>query len=138
MRPLAHPGEAPRHLADDMDLVEQADTGRVVGIGREDAELRRAGLAGELDALDHEPVAVPQHEELAGRGDAARGVDEEAVAVAQLRLHRGAAHAQDADRVGLGVALVADEPFGELPAPLLQHELLVPGAGSGGGLDLDG
>ena len=136
MRRLAHPGEAPQHLADDMDLVERAGIGRVVGVGREDAELRRAGLAGELDALDHEAVAVPQHEELAGRGDAARGVDEEAVAVAELGLHRGAAHAQDADRVGLGVALVADEPFGELPAPLLQHELLVPGAGSGGGLDL--
>ena len=47
------------------------------------------GLVRELDALDHESVAVPEHEELAGRGDATRGVDEEAVAVAQLRLHRG-------------------------------------------------
>ena len=89
MRLLLHLGEPPEHLADDMDLVEEAGTGRMVGIGREDPEPRRSGLVRELDALDHESVAVPEHEELAGRGDATRGVDEEAVAVAQLRLHRG-------------------------------------------------
>ena len=86
------PGDLPEHLADDVDVGGEAGTGRIGGVGREQAQLRRARLVGGLDALDHEPVAVPEHEELAGGGDAPRGVDDETVALAHLGLHRVAAH----------------------------------------------
>ncbi len=89
-----------------------------------------------FDALDDEPVAVPEHEELARGGDAARGGDDEAVAFPELGLHGVPAHPEDAQRLGLRVALVAHHRLGQAPAGLLEHEVVVPGAGSCGGLDL--
>ena len=53
-----------------------------------------------LDALDHEPVAIPEHEELTGRGHAPCGVDHDAVALAHLGLHQVPARLEDAKRFG--------------------------------------
>ena len=73
-----------------MHLVGRALVGGVVGVGGGEAE---RALGGErLDPLDHEPGAVPQHEELAGGRHAARGVDDDAVALAELGLHGVPAH----------------------------------------------
>ena len=46
--------------------------------------------------------------------DAPRGVDDEAVAFAELGLHRVPAHLEGAKRVGVGIALVAHHGFGQL------------------------
>ena len=104
-------GDLPHHLADDVGLLGEASIGRVVGVGGDEPELWRLA-ARDLDALDDEAVAVPQHEELAGGGALPRGVDDDAVAVAHLGLHGVAAHAQDAQRRGVGSALVADHALG--------------------------
>ena len=110
--------------------------GGVVGVGGDEPQAWRALPVHRLDALDDQPGAVPEHVELAGGGDAPVGVDDDAVAVAHLGLHRVAAHADDAKRVGIGVALVADHDLGQTPARLLEDELLVEGACAGGDLDL--
>ena len=108
MRPFfrsSRPGELPQHLADDVDVGDGDGVVGIVGVGGDEPKRRRAGVGHELDALDHEPGAVPEHEELAGGGDAARGVDDDAVAVAHLGLHGVPAHANDVRGVEVGAGI---------------------------------
>ena len=60
-----------------------------------------------LDALDHQPIAVPQHEHLAGGRNPPRDVDDQPVAVAHLRCHRITPHPEDPQVVRVRIALVA-------------------------------
>ena len=68
---------------------------------------QRLVLGVRLDALDGEPSAVPEREELARGGVPPGCVDDEAVAFAELGLHRHPAHLDDAKRAGVRVPLVA-------------------------------
>ena len=114
-------GYLPQHPADDVNLVARA----LVRVGRGEAEPAFGGER--LDALDHAAGAVPEHQELTDGGDAARGVEDDAVAPAKLRLHRVAGHLEDAQRLRDGGGLVADHGHVQTPAGLLMDELLVPG-----------
>ena len=94
-----------------------------------EAKLRRPAAGRERDARDHGAVAVSGHKELAADGKAPCGVDDEAVALVWLRLHRVAACPDDAKRHGAGFSFVAGHAYRELlPSALLEHELLAPGA----------
>ncbi|MYK16423.1 MAG: hypothetical protein F4050_20395, partial [Rhodospirillaceae bacterium] len=64
-----------------MGLLGEAGIGFVVRVGGVEAQARRLGVRQDLDALDHQPAAVPQHGEFAGAGRAAGDVDQQPVAV---------------------------------------------------------
>ena len=109
-------GKLPQHLPDDVDVVGRGSIG---GIGGDEPELRKPGLVHRLDALDDEASAVPEHEQLAGSGDAPRGVDHDPVAFAHLGLHGVAAHLEDPQVSGVGADLVADHDLGQALEALL-------------------
>ena len=118
-----------------MGVLGEACVGFVCGVGGDQPEPRRLGVGQDLDPLDHEAGAVPQHRHLAGAGGAAGHVDQQPVAVGNERLHRIAPRAQDAEVAGLGVALVTDHALGQVPARFLGGEFLACRPRSGGGLD---
>ena len=88
----SHPAKRPELLADDVHFIGATVAGfagRVVG---EEAELRRLRSRHWLDALDHEPTSVPDHEELTDNGRAlvrSAWVALSNIGMALLGLHAG-------------------------------------------------
>ena len=86
-----------------MGVFGEACIGFVRGVGGDQPEPGRLGVGQDLDPLDHEAGAVPQHRRLAGAGRAAGHVDQQPVAVGDQRLHGVAPRAQDTEITGFGV-----------------------------------
>ena len=64
----SHPAKRLEHLVNDMHFIGDAVVGLVGRVVGEAAERRRLPAQHWLDALDHEPTSVPDHEALAGNG----------------------------------------------------------------------
>ena len=77
-----HLPDGPQHLANDVGIRGKTGVFGVVRVGGLEPQPGRSAVAGhKFDALDHQSVAVPEHEHLAGGGNSPGGIDRQTVAV---------------------------------------------------------
>ena len=100
--------------------------------------IARVGAANRLDAPDLQAAAEPaEHEEPSGAEVPLRGVDDQAVARSQHRLHRLAAYPDDTQVGRLGAEFLADHGFGHPPERFFPLGLPAVRVRLGSGVSLD-
>ena len=79
---------------------------------------RRGGIfvGHDLDPLDYQTGVAPEHHHLAGRRGAAGNIDEQAIAFAELGLHRVALYPEDTQVFRARAALVVEHGLEQIPS----------------------